>query len=152
MWSICIHGHKHMRAVCPSVWLGVFSRMKSMSSDICTDVHWNGKYSADWQHLTLISKWGAGPLHTFANKKTLTLTHIQITLCNTWFKFKASVGSVPPCFYTSSCFILFVVALSFRASLHQRFITRQNCCRDSCSGVNWSISARFKWADNVARN
>ncbi len=37
--------------------------------------------------------------------------------------------------------------LSFKASLHQRFTTRPNGCRESCSGVNWSVSARLKPAN-----
>ncbi len=50
-------------------------------------------------------------------------------------------------------FIWFAVALSFKASLHQRFMMiRQNGCRESCSGVNWSVSARLKSVDSVACN
>lgn len=48
----CIHGCVHMWAACHlclSMWLCAFWDMKSMSTDICTDVHWNGKYSVDWQ-------------------------------------------------------------------------------------------------------
>ncbi len=45
---------------------------------------------------------------------------------------------------------VFVVALSVKSSLHQRFTTRPNGCRESCSGVNWSVSARLKPADGVA--
>ncbi len=41
------------------------------------------------------------------------------------------------------------MALSLKSSLHQRFTTRWNCCRASCSGVNWSISAQHKLADCV---
>ncbi len=46
--------------------------------------------------------------------------------------------------------VLFVVALSFMASLHQRFMKRPNGCRESCSTVNRSVSARLKPADSVA--
>ncbi len=44
----------------------------------------------------------------------------------------------------------FVVSLSFRSSLHQRFTTTPIGRRESCSGVNWSISARLKLVDGVA--
>ncbi len=43
-------------------------------------------------------------------------------------------------------FYFFVVSLSFKSSLRQRFTTRPNSCRESCSGVNWSVSARLKLA------
>ncbi len=45
---------------------------------------------------------------------------------------------------------LFRLFLFFKSSLHQRFLTRPNGCRISCSCVNWSISARLKSADGVA--
>ncbi len=43
-------------------------------------------------------------------------------------------------FYFTCCQFL------FSSSLHQKFTTRRNGCRESCSGVNWSISARA-WAN-----
>ncbi len=55
----------------------------------------------------------------------------------------------PSLFLLWVAFYLFVVALSLRASLHQRFTLRQNGCRESCSGVNWSASARLKPDDGV---
>ncbi len=42
------------------------------------------------------------------------------------------------------------LSLSFKSSLHQRFSMKPNGCRESCSGVNWSVSARLKPADGVA--
>ncbi len=47
-----------------------------------------------------------------------------------------SAALSPHCFCSSSRFIKFVVSLSFQSSLHQRFTTRPNGCRESCSGVN----------------
>ncbi len=52
--------------------------------------------------------------------------------------------------FSGLCFISFVVVLSSKVSLHQRFMTRQNGRRESCSGVNWSVSARIKPDDSVA--
>ncbi len=37
----------------------------------------------------------------------------------------------------------FVVTLSLKSSLHQRFSTRQDGCIESCSRLRWSISARL---------
>ncbi len=63
---------------------------------------------------------------------------------------KSSAALSPLCFCSGSCFILFVVALSFQSSLHHRFPMRPNGWRESCSGANWSISARVKPADGSA--
>ncbi len=57
--------------------------------------------------------------------------------------------ALPSHFCSGSHFILVVVALSFKSSLHQRFTMRWNSCRESCSWVNWSVSARLKTADGV---
>ncbi len=65
----------------------------------------------------------------------LVWTHLQGSI---------SIAPSPSCFCSGLCFISFVVALSFKSSLHQRFTTRPNGCREICSGVNWSVSARFK--------
>ncbi len=60
--------------------------------------------------------------------------------------------NLPSLFCCSSCFFVFVfVALSFKSSLRQRFTMRPNGCRESCSGVHWSISARLKLADGEQR-
>ncbi len=45
-----------------------------------------------------------------------------------------------------------LLSLSFKSSLHQRFMMTLNGCRESCSGVNCSVSARLKAADGVACN
>ncbi len=44
----------------------------------------------------------------------------------------------------------FVIALSLKASLHQRFTTGRNGGRERCSSVNWSVSARPQLDDGVA--
>ncbi len=49
-----------------------------------------------------------------------------------------------PSLCSTSRFILFVVALTFKTSLRQRCTMRRNGCRESCSGVKWSVSARLK--------
>ncbi len=52
----------------------------------------------------------------------------------------------------ATCGYIFVccLSLSFKSSLHQRFTMRPNGCRESCSGVNCSVSARLEPADGVA--
>ncbi len=60
-----------------------------------------------------------------------------------------SAASSTDCFCSSTHFLSFVVALYFKSSLHHRFTTRWKGCRESCSGVNWSVSARLKSADGV---
>ncbi len=70
--------------------------------------------------------------------------------CSMNFLGSNSAAPSSPCFSSSSHFIPFVVALSFKSSLHQRITTRRNGCWESCSSVNWSISARLEPADGVA--
>ncbi len=88
----------------------------------------------------------------------------------TWLSIKAGIGNcsqascrmrllrrqlrctLPSLFLLQPLFISFIVALSFKTSLHQKFRMRLNGCRESCSGVNWSISARLKLADGVTCN
>ncbi len=55
-----------------------------------------------------------------------------------------SMRHPPPCLGP-----LFVVTLSFMASLHQRFMIRWNGCGEGCSCVNWSVSARLKPPPNM---
>ncbi len=78
---------------------------------------------------------------------------------NPTHKHKSSLRKQLCCIFPSlfllpvgSHFISFVVSLSFKSSLQQRFSTKPNGCRESCSGVNCSVSARLKPADGVACN
>ncbi len=55
-----------------------------------------------------------------------------------------SLFLLPLMFYLVCCLSL------LSRSLQQRFTTRPNGFRESCSGANWSVSARLKPADDVA--
>ncbi len=63
--------------------------------------------------------------------------HLEIELAVDW----DSLGS-------NYRVLVCLFSLFFKASLHQRFTTRQNTCRESCSRVHWS--AQLKSADAVA--
>ncbi len=39
----------------------------------------------------------------------------------------------------------FHLVLSLKVNLLQRFMTKQNSCRESCSGINWSVTTRPNW-------
>ncbi len=58
---------------------------------------------------------------------------------------RKQLGCILPSLFFSC--VLCCLLFSFNSSLHQRFMTRPNGCRESCSGVNWSVSARLKPAD-----
>ncbi len=57
---------------------------------------------------------------------------------------------LPSLFLFQLVFYFISFHLSFKSSLHQRFSMRPNGCRESCSRVNCSVSARLKPADGVA--
>ncbi len=65
-----------------------------------------------------------------------------------WDSESTSAASSTSCF----CSGLFVVSLSFKFSLRQKFLTRWNSCSESCRSVNWSVSVRLKRAESVSRN
>ncbi len=74
------------------------------------------------------------------------------TVKRIWIWSESESEEATPCMCSDSYFMSFVVALSLKASLHQRCTTRWNDCRESCRDVNWSISARLKLADRVTYN
>ncbi len=75
--------------------------------------------------------------------------HLEIKLAEAWdFKRSSSVAPFPPCFCSGSCFILFVT-LSFKLIYTKDSWQDKNVCRESCSSVNWSVSAQLKLVDGV---
>ncbi len=78
---------------------------------------------------------------TAENQASRSMRLLRKQLCHT----------IPLCFCSSLRFISFVVALSFQASSHQRFMKRRNGCRESCLSTNWSISAQLKPANGECK-
>ncbi len=78
--------------------------------------------------------------------------HLEIKLAVAWDSLGNNFAAPSlPCFCFGSRFISFVVILSFLPPVYTKdFTTKRNGCRESCSRVNWSISARLKTADGVA--
>ncbi len=76
------------------------------------------------------------------------------TLAVAWDSLRGN-SAVPssPCFcFGLRCFTFFVDTLSFESSLQftiSRFTIRRNGCRESCSGVDRSLSAQLKLADSA---